>query len=148
MRKQSASGPSSDRVYSSSEEKRHKSAGNVYSENESGYKSESDFRCVSDYKSESEFQSEAPKAEDDGKGNRALKIENKKNKHGNSTKKTEKQETSEVKDKDRKNKDKDNEVKDTDKMIEKDKVHGTGEDKDDGIENDVEDDDEGGDTWL
>ena len=143
MRKQSTSGPSSDRVYSSSEEKRRKSAGNVYSDNESGYKSESDFRCVSDYKSESEFQSEAPKAEDDGKVNTALKIENEKNKRA---KKSETQETSKGKDKDKE--DKNNEVGDTDKMIEKDNLNGTGKDKDDGIKNDVEDDDEGGDTWL
>ncbi|XP_072032191.1 uncharacterized protein [Amphiura filiformis] len=49
-----------DKAYSSSAEKRRKREGNVYSENESGYKSESDFRCaVSDSHSESEVKSES-----------------------------------------------------------------------------------------
>ncbi|XP_072032169.1 uncharacterized protein [Amphiura filiformis] len=48
-----------DKAYSSSAEKRRKSAGNVYSENESGYKSESDFRCVSESHNKSEVKSES-----------------------------------------------------------------------------------------
>ena len=52
---------SEDKGYSTSDQKRRKSAGNVYSENESGYKSESDFRCTSDQysHSESELKSES-----------------------------------------------------------------------------------------